>query len=629
MSGIVGLFNLDGRPIDSSILAGLAAASRHRAIDGTDFWIDGPVGLGHQYSRVTLESQSEKQPFTSAGSSISFDGRLDNRGELLDCCEGPASQPDAALVLAAYRRFGVAFPSRLNGDFALAVADSSRGQVILACDAMGARSLYYSKVGRTLVFASEMKAILAYPGVKARPDADSLADLVLNGDQNPERTLLEGVLVVPPGFAILATPTGVRQQRCWSFEPRELRYGHVTEYVEHLQSLFDQSVQRRLRSVCPVAVSVSGGLDSSSILCTALARRGPGAAPARVHGVTMAFDPGTPADELQYIEAIESKYSIRIDRLRFSDLRLVLQDNSIDRLEIPRALWNAQVAVLEMARRRGCRVLLDGFFGDQMLSPSEYLLDLARSGRIGEVRRHLDEMQAWMTDVPPGVLRHQFWSGLARSFTRRLPFRDGAARIRTKGRYPKWYRPAFVERALDRAAARKNRQNHFASEHTRRCYDAATSGAYLAQTHHRRNSGLLHELDVTFPYRDRDLVAFLMNIPGEVINWRGVPKGLLRAAMHGVLPESIRRRRSKADFTRLSNRAVSAEVPRIVDLFQPDNLSVQLGFVDPFVLRSEATRLAPRLQRDDDATFGWQLTDAAALELWLRRFLAHRVMSHE
>ncbi len=623
MSGIVGLFNLDGRPIDSSILAGLAAASRHRAIDGTDFWIDGPFGLGHQYSRVTPESQGEKQPFTSAGSSISFDGRLDNRGELLDCCGEPASLPDAALVLAAYRRFGVAFPSRLNGDFALAVADSSRGHVILACDAMGARSLYYAQVGRALVFASEMKAILAHPEVKARPNAESLADFVLNGDQDGERTLLEGVLVVPPGVAILATPTGVRQQRSWNFEPRELRYGRVTEYVDHFRSLFDQSVQRRLRSVHPVAVSVSGGLDSSSILCTALARPGPGAAPARVHGVTMTFDPGTPADELQYIEAIESRYPIRIDRLRFSDLRLVLQsDSSIDRLEVPRALWDAQVAVFETARRRGCGVLLDGFFGDQMLAAPEYLLDLAKSGQVREVRRHLDEMQAWMTDVPPGVLRHQFWSGLARSFTRRLPFRDGAARIRTKGRYPKWYRPAFVERALDRAAARRkrNRQNHFASEHTRRHYAAATSGAYLAQTHHRRNAGLLHELDVTFPYRDRDLVAFLMDIPGEVINWQGVPKGLLRAALQGVLPESIRWRRSKADFTRLSNRAVSAEVPRIVELFQPDSLSVQLGFIDPRALRSEATRLAVRLQRDDDATFGWQLTDAAALELWLRRF---------
>ena len=621
MSGIVGLFNLDGRPAESSILSRLAAAASHRAIDGADFWISGPIGLGHQYSRVTPESQGETQPFTSAGSTVSFDGRLDNRAELLDACGASSSLADAAVVLAAYKHFGDAFPSRLNGDFALALADSARGQIVLASDAMGARSLYYAVVGRTLVFASEMKGVLAHPGMQARPDAESLADLLLNGEQDGEHTWLEGVLMVPTGGAIVATVDDVRRLRCWSFEPRELRYARGTEYVDHFRALFGQSVRRRLRSVHPVAVSVSGGLDSSSVFCTALARTGPDAAPP-VHGVTMAFERGTAADEEQYVESIESTYAIHIDRLRFSELRLVLQgDDAIDRLEMPRALWNAQVAVFENSFRHGCRVLLDGFFGDQLLSPAAYLVDLAKSGRVRDVRRQLDEMEAWTTDVPPGVIRHQFWSGLARSMTRPLPFRNKAARTFRKGRYPAWYRPVFVEGALDRDAARRSRRTRFVSEHARWCYHSATSGAYLTQTHLRRNAGLLRDLEVAFPYRDRDLVAFLMDIPGEVINANGVPKQLLRTALEGVLPDAVRLRRSKGDFTRLGNRAVAAALPQMDDLFQADSLAARLGFIDPLVLRSEAASRIARLQRDDDATFGWQLTDAAALELWLRRFV--------
>src|SRR5712671_4039975 len=125
MSGIVGLFNLDGRPVEPSELKRLAAASRHRAVDGEDFWIGSAVGIGHQHFRVTPESLGECQPLVSpSGTVVVFDGRLDNRQEIIEACAVSASAsadaPDAALALAAYERFGEGFAVHLNGDFALA-----------------------------------------------------------------------------------------------------------------------------------------------------------------------------------------------------------------------------------------------------------------------------------------------------------------------------------------------------------------------------------------------------------------------------------------------------------------------------------------------------------------------------
>src|SRR5438046_2876884 len=108
MSGIVGLFNLDGRPVEPCELKRLAAASRHRAVDGEDFWIQSSAGIGHQHFRVTPESLTERQPLVSpAGVAVAFDGRLDNRQEIIDGCSPALGRSegvcaDVALVLAAY-----------------------------------------------------------------------------------------------------------------------------------------------------------------------------------------------------------------------------------------------------------------------------------------------------------------------------------------------------------------------------------------------------------------------------------------------------------------------------------------------------------------------------------------------
>jgi len=125
-------------------------------------------------------------------------------------------------------------------------------------------------------------------------------------------------------------------------------------------------------------------------------------------------------------------------------------------------------------------------------------------------------------------------------------------------------------------------------------------------------------VDVAYPFRDRDLVAFLMAIPGEIVNWQGVPKGLLREALKGVLPEAIRERRWKADFTAVENRAVRdghADLARVV----AERRAVRAGFVDGAVLDRSLHAFAT-IGDDDGAAPGWRLTDVVGLELWLRNF---------
>jgi asparagine synthetase B (glutamine-hydrolysing) len=119
--------------------------------------------------------------------------------------------------------------------------------------------------------------------------------------------------------------------------------------------------------------------------------------------------------------------------------------------------------------------------------------------------------------------------------------------------------------------------------------------------------GSMHGVDVRYPFRDRDLVAFLMAIPGEIVNWQGVPKGLLRHALHGVLPDAVRDRRSKADFTELYRDSVGNSRADLARLVPRNALAVRAGMVDGDVLES-------------GAPLDWHMADPIGLELWLRNF---------
>ena len=129
----------------------------------------------------------------------------------------------------------------------------------------------------------------------------------------------------------------------------------------------------------------------------------------------------------------------------------------------------------------------------------------------------------------------------------------------------------------------------------------------------------IYGLESAYPFLDRDLVAFLMAIPGEVLTRNGVPKALLRAALHGVLPDAIALRRSKGDFTHLANEAVERDFPRVVHCLGRDGEAVKRGYVTEDVLNKNLKRLEGRV-RGPTCEVAWRLSDLTGLELWLRLF---------
>ena len=457
MSGIVALFHLDGRPADARTLEKMAHTLSHRGPDGCRVWVSGATGLACQHLRVTPESTGELQPHGCPDRlAVSFDGRLDNREDLtaiLGAELGHVADPsDSALVLAAYRHFGEGFAEHLNGDFALAIFDADHQKLLLARDIIGVRTLYYWHSRQTFLAASEIKAILAHPEVQVTPDDDALADFVLGGDPyQTHHTCFRNVYRVLLGHTVVVEPERIRSFKHWDFNPaKQVRHSSIADYSEALRALFEQAVRRRLRSMFPVAVQVSGGLDSSAILCQAKMLQDRSAPVAPAVGISMVFPKGTDADEQHYLDDLEASYKIHIQRLRYSSFQF--EDGMLWHTEVPRLQWDSSIDLVDAARNMGCRVVLDGHYGDQTMFSDAHIIELARSFRWVSVKRELAARAHSMRDVEASDLNSYYRNVLLRDFIPDglMPAARSMRRILGRDDYPGWYTKSFQRRAFKR-----------------------------------------------------------------------------------------------------------------------------------------------------------------------------------
>lgn len=631
MSRIVALLHRDRRPVEQEILRRLVAPLRVRDSDGPRFRVSDAAGLAYQCLRRSVGPDEMQPAALGAALSICFDGRLDNREELIrefrsELTAEPASLPDAFFALACYRRFGGSFAAKLNGDFALALFDADRQQMVLARDVMGVRPLYYWLSGDTLVAASEIKAILEHPAVDPQPDENALADRLIGGDPNELRlTQFHGVRRVLPGHALIVAPEGMRELQHWDFDPaRQVRCGSVAEYAEGLRGLFEQAVRRRLRSPGSVGVTVSGGLDSSAILCQAEILTRAGEAIPAVYGISQLYPAGTPADERDYLGEIESAYGLAIRRLTASPMRYLAGMDWIRTVEWPLLPSSSFLDLLAAARNSSCTTMLSGYFGDQILASDARLYELLRSFRWFSAHKALNALYRSYTDSTPHLLRQDLW----RAFIRDLvpdplmkPFRH-VRRLISRDRTPGWYSRSFCDIAYRRSQRQRRPAGPFANKQSELCYVEAHAAHISRLMEFSNKLAASYGLEMAYPFADRDLIAFVMAIPGEIVTWRGVYKGLYREAMRGILPEPIRLRNSKADFTQVEcDAAAELSTAGLEEKLGPDAISVRLGWVDRANLRRSLSRARAGLT-GQTIWPALQLNELLALELWLQCFFS-------
>ncbi|MBS3919015.1 MAG: asparagine synthase (glutamine-hydrolyzing) [Deltaproteobacteria bacterium] len=280
MCGIVGIFNLNGEPVSPVLLRKMTDAIKHRGPDSEGFYVDSFVGLGHRRLAIIDLSRTGHQPMITEDKqfAITYNGEVYNFQELRKELENLGykfrSRTDTEVILKAYVQWGVNCVQKFNGMFAFAIWDKTRQELFLARDRYGIKPLYYTFIGPTLIFASEQKAILEHPDVRREIDLEALIEYFTFQNIFTQKTLLKGIWTFPAGCSA-QIPLGkaidsLRPIRYWDFDFQEP--GHPApdqDYVEELDRLFKQAVNRQLVSDVEVGSYLSGGMDSGSITATA------------------------------------------------------------------------------------------------------------------------------------------------------------------------------------------------------------------------------------------------------------------------------------------------------------------------------------------------------------------------
>ncbi|MCX7596682.1 MAG: lasso peptide isopeptide bond-forming cyclase, partial [Fischerella sp.] len=277
MSGIMGIYHLDGCPVNRKYLEEMVAVLAHRGPDGTDIWVGGSVGFAHRLLWTTPESLLEKLPLVDQDEhlAITSDVRIDNREELLNKLHVftrlPDKITDAQIILAAYQKWGEQCPEHLLGDFAFAIWDRRKQILFCARDHFGVKPFYYHyQPGKAFVFASEIKALFCFPQVPRRLNEVRIGDYLALMMEDKAITTYKDILRLPPAHSMVVSESGIQLWSYWSLDlHREIHLASNEAYAEEFRQIFTEAVRCRLRSAFPIVSHLSGGLDSSAVTCVA------------------------------------------------------------------------------------------------------------------------------------------------------------------------------------------------------------------------------------------------------------------------------------------------------------------------------------------------------------------------
>jgi asparagine synthase (glutamine-hydrolysing) len=624
MSGIAGIFNLDGRPAERATVERMLGAIPYRARDGASVWSEGRVALGHAMLHTTPESLHEHQPLLDETGQfcLTLDGRVDNREELRDALLAAEvrlrDDTDAELVLRAYQAWGEDAPRRILGDFAFVIWDGPRRRLFCARDWVGVSAFYYFSDARTFICGSELQQLFEDPRVPREPNEGMVGEYLCVMPTSLEETLYRGVMRLAPAHIMIVDSAGVKMRRYYAPDPaRVLRLADDREYAEQFKSLLFESVRCRLRSSGRVISDLSGGLDSSSITCVAqsiLRERGAAAPP--LEAVSIMFAEAE-ADERAYATSVAEKSGVTWVKLppRTRTAAEMLEE-VVHYRDVPDPPNAAMAEFRELLRDRGdIRVWLTGQGGDQILGDSTLAYaELMQQFRVGALIRSLaNDFRRRRRDGGGKSPLHE----LALSAVMLLP--DSARRS-----IPGWIRGISLPMAIDRDFARKinlaeRLRRHQPEPRFRR---AAAIDVYRSCSYGR----LVHPLELVdrwsgraqvqtrHPLLDRRLFEFALSIP-VAQRWRdGIAKIVLREAMSGLLPEDVRLRTTKACFDSMMAQVLL----QLGNRFFESLAIASNGWVDStWVI--EAYRRFARMHSARDPDYWILLFDlwrVAGLELW-------------
>lgn len=624
MSGIAGIYYLDGRPVERTDVERMVDRIAHRGPDGSGVWTDGPIGFGHRMLWTTPESLHEKLPLTNKTGelTITADARIDNRDELfstLNLNGRPHDTiTDSELILAAYEKWGEQCPEKLLGDFSFAIWDKRNQKIYCARDHMGVKPFYYYHSDRTFVFASEIKALLTLQEIPRRLNELKVADYLEFMEEDKAITFYQDILRLPSAHNLEVDYKGVRSIQYWSLDPKqEIKLRSDEDYAESFREIFMEAVCRRLRSAFPVGSMLSGGLDSSSIVCMArqlLSQNGGG----RLHTFSAIFNDVPECDERPYINAVLAQDGLEPHYLNADHISpWVDLDHVFFHEDEPFPAPNLFIdwTICQVAKEHGVRVLLNGLDGDTTVSHGiAYLTELASEGRLGTVFGEINGLSEHFKQTRWKFLRSYCIGPLVPKPMKQV-WRILHGRNHLGWKLNEIINPDFAKRVGIRNRVRTLREKTAQSVRTERedHYRRLTYGGIAVTLEIGDKAAAAYPLEFRYPFFDRRLIEFCLALPPIQKIDQGWTRLIMRRAMTDILPKEIQWRGGKSDLSPNFNRALLIFERERLEKMIWGGVKVIENYIDISALQTTYKRFVSKGSHDD-AVFVW---NAVNLALWI------------
>lgn len=628
-----GLFFSLGLAVDKSRIDMIA----HRGPDGEGWqnWStdQGPLFLGHRRLSVIDVSEAAAQPFAYQDGRyhLIFNGEIYNYVELREelAAKGHAfrTQSDSEVLVAAYGEWGEECLDHLLGMFAFVVWDERDKTVFVARDRFGIKPLYYVASNSGVAMASEIKQLLDLPGAERRMNRDRAIDFLSEGLLNhTEDTLFEGVQQIRRGEAVLldlkrwrtGDPLPIRR---WYQLPAAGSLSLTTEdAAARFFELMTDSVRLHLRSDVPVGSCLSGGLDSSAIVCLMNIALHDEGAEDKLNTISACFDEAY-VDERPYIEAVNEQ-TAATPHLVFPDAQSVFDDAE-------KITWHqdepygsssiyAQWSVFQEAKRQGIKVMLDGQGADEQMAGyhgafGQRTADLLRQHRYGELLRMFRERKR----MHGLSMREQVIMTFLPVVPR--PIRALALSMRRQVTQHGWLdSPVFKSLGRQRSAfAAGLESNHLADVNTVGNLSVALTDSMNLQMllHWEDRNSMAHSIESRVPFLDHRLVELNIALGSEHKIVGAETKSILRRAMKDVMPAKITNRQDKLGFATPEEVWFKSVLRKQVEDGVEDTLSLY-----PDVLSAEGTRGLVKDMLDGNAGFNFVPWRIVSLGIWGRTF---------
>ncbi len=583
MCGIVGIYNFR-EPVDPFLIKAMADTLKHRGPDdegylgihfdtkkvypliGEDSQIEGiklhdfdqPVTflLGHRRLSILDLSAAGHQPMCNEDGSlwIVHNGEIYNYIELGKELERFGhhlkSKTDTEVILHSYEEWGKDCLHHFNGMWAFVIVDLKKRKIFCSRDHAGIKPFYYYYNGKKFAFASEIKALLKIDHFSVEPNEQMIADYLFYGllDHTKE-TFFKNIYQLRPGEYLILDEDQWVVHSYWDIKPKEIFSKKNEEYVEKFYELFENSIRLRLRTDVPIGSCLSGGLDSSSIVCMAN----------RLMFDRVSIDSKLVGDKQK---TFSSCFENSTYDERFFIEKVIAQTGAEKNFIFPRAeeffleiyplVWHqeepfistsmyAQWKVMSLAKQKGIIVLLDGQGGDELLSgylPSYYFFfkQILKEGNpirlvnegFGFLKNHRTKLSVFLIGLIKDFLLKKGNLFNKNYIDRKVEWADGS--------FLKKYLRPFPKPKV------------FGDELNNYLYCIFKMTRLPSLLHYEDRNSMAFSLEARLPFLDHRLVEFVFNLPPEQKIEGGLTKAILRRAMQGILPEEIRKRTDKMGF---------------------------------------------------------------------------------